>query len=163
MDEAPIRTLYVLYDLECGLCIRCRNWLQQQHMLVPLQFVPLQTPDLEQRFAGISRYEPEREIVVVGDRGEVYTGGAAWIMCLWALERTRPWALRLVRAGLAPLVKRFCLLISSNRLRLSAALGLATDKALGQMIRKTAAPTCVGPKCEVGSGRTRRSAARSSA
>lgn len=100
-------------------------------------------------FMGIERYEPGKEIVVVADTGAVYTGGAAWMMCLWALENGRPWALRLAKAGLVGVVKRFCLLVSSNRLRLSAALGLATPRALGEIIHNTAAPTCPGARCQV--------------
>ncbi len=152
------RTLYVLYDSECGLCVRCRRWLQQQPMFVPLVFVPLQVPDLAQRFVGIERYRPDREIVVVGDSGQVYTGGSAWMMCLWALEKTRPWARRLARAGLVGLVKRFCLLISTHRLKLSTALGLATDRAFGELIANTPAPFCNGSRCEVGATKTGSSA-----
>ena len=80
-----MKRLYILYDATCGVCRRCRVWLDQQPKFVPLAFVPLQSPDLERRFPGIGRLHPEEEIVMVSDEGDVWQGGSAWVMCLWAL------------------------------------------------------------------------------
>jgi hypothetical protein len=46
-----------------------------------------------------------REITVIGDRGQVYAGQAAWIVCLWALAEHRPKAHWLATPAGAPFVR----------------------------------------------------------
>ena len=75
-------------------------WLAQQPAFVPLVFLPLQAPDLPQRFPGLERLHPEKEIVVFSDSGDVWQGGAAWVMCLWALREYREWSQRLAHPAL---------------------------------------------------------------
>lgn len=117
-----MRSLTILYDAHCGLCQECRRWLGAQRAYLPLRFVPLQSAEVPGRFPGIEKFHPERRLVVVGDAGQVWSGDAAWIMCLWALRAWRPWALRLARPGLRPLARRLCALVSENRYALSRRL-----------------------------------------
>ena len=70
--------LTVFYDEQCGMCCSVREWLLRQPVYVPLEFIPLQSPMLEQRFPGLSAYAPEKEILVVSDEGGIYRGGGAW-------------------------------------------------------------------------------------
>ena len=114
-----MKTLYVLFDTKCELCRRVRVWLQVQAPFVPLTFVPLQSPDLEERFPGITAMEPAREILVVSDDGEVWRGADAWIMCLWALREFRGWSQRLASPLLRPFALRVCDMVSRNRHRFS--------------------------------------------
>ena len=90
-----MQRLYVIYDATCELCRRCRVWLARQPAFVPLIFVPLQSSKLSRRFPGIERLHPEEEIVVINELGDVWQGGAAWVMCLWALREYREWSQRL--------------------------------------------------------------------
>ncbi|MFD4141537.1 hypothetical protein [Streptomyces sp. NPDC058572] len=46
-----------------------------------------------------------REITVIGDRGQIYTGPAAWIICLWALAEYRPKAHWLATPAGTPFVR----------------------------------------------------------
>jgi len=118
-----MKRLHVLYDGECAICCRCRLWLAQQPTFLELRFLPLQTLTLAQRFPGIEKLRPDKELIVVSDEGAVWQGASAWIMCLYALVAYREWSLRLATPALLPLARRACELISQNRLRLSRLLG----------------------------------------
>ena len=67
-----MKSLYVLFDAECALCQRCRQWLARQPAFIRLIFIPLQTPDLSQRFPGIEALKPAEQLLVVSDAGAVY-------------------------------------------------------------------------------------------
>jgi predicted DCC family thiol-disulfide oxidoreductase YuxK len=95
-----MKTLHVLYDERCPLCARCRAWLEKQPTFVPLIFMPFRTPEVERRFPGVAKLNPEREIVVVSDDGDAWQGAHAWVMCLWALREYREWALRLAHPAM---------------------------------------------------------------
>jgi predicted DCC family thiol-disulfide oxidoreductase YuxK len=114
-----MKRLYVLYDSECELCRRCRLWLGRQATYVPLWFIPFQTAEAECRFPGLKKLHPEKEVVIVSDAGEVWQGGAAWVMCLWALRDYREWSLRLAQPALLPLARRLCEIVSATRFKIS--------------------------------------------
>ena len=117
-----MKRLTVFYDERCELCRRCRDWLAAQPTYVPLEFIPLQSPIVEKRFPGLSAFEPDKEILVVSDEGGIYRGGGAWLMVLWATQTYREWAGRLSHPALFPMVRKFCSMVSANRLRLSGFL-----------------------------------------
>jgi predicted DCC family thiol-disulfide oxidoreductase YuxK len=130
--------LTVLYDAGCGFCIRCRRWLEAQPRIVALDFVPAHSNQEARRFPRLPRTHDD-ELVVVSDAGGVYRGPRAWIMCLWALEYYRPWAVRLARPELLPLARLSFDLLSRNRRDLSRLLGLRGDERLAA----ERCPTCV--------------------
>jgi predicted DCC family thiol-disulfide oxidoreductase YuxK len=76
-----MKCLHVLFDAECAMCLRCRDWLSRQCAYVPLSFIPLQAPDLHRVFPGIEPLRPNEQLLVVGDNGAVYRGAHAWIIC----------------------------------------------------------------------------------
>ena len=117
-----MKCLYVLFDAECELCLRCRNWLMRQTAFVPLVFIAFQSDEAERRFPGIDALKPGEQLLVVSDEGAVYRGAHAWIMSLWALEKYREHAQRLAHPVLLPLAKAVCELLSRNRFFLSDAL-----------------------------------------
>jgi predicted DCC family thiol-disulfide oxidoreductase YuxK len=114
-----MKRLYVLYDAKCELCRRIRVWLERQSAFVSLAFVPLQSADLEERFPGVNALEPERQILVVADNGDVWRGSDAWIVCLWALRDFREWSQRLASPILRPFARHVCDMVSRNRLTFS--------------------------------------------
>jgi predicted DCC family thiol-disulfide oxidoreductase YuxK len=117
-----MKCLYVLFDADCELCVRCRDWLAQQQAFVPLVFIAFQSDEAQRRFPGIGALKPDEQLLVISDDGAVYRGAHAWIMCLWALENYRRHAQRLAHPALLPLAKAVCELLSRNRLFLSDAL-----------------------------------------
>ncbi|MFI7411278.1 thiol-disulfide oxidoreductase DCC family protein [Streptomyces sp. NPDC049627] len=92
---APVRRLTVLYDADCSLCAFLRDWLAKQPQLVPLELVPAGSDEARRRHPGLDHGATLDEITVVGDAGQVYRGGAAWIVTLWALREHRGLAHRL--------------------------------------------------------------------
>jgi predicted DCC family thiol-disulfide oxidoreductase YuxK len=126
--------LYVLYDAECALCRRCRDWLARQPRWIELEFVALQSPDLARRFKGIEALRPGEQLLVVSDTGAVYRGSHAWIMCLYALPAYRAWAQRLATPALQPWARRVCELVSQNRLRLSRLLLRQSAAEIGRTL-----------------------------
>lgn len=114
-----MKRLYIVYDSQCEFCRRCRIWLGRQPSYVPLVFLPFQSPEAECRFPGLKELRPEKEIVVISDAGEVWQGGPAWVICLWALREYREWSQRLAHPALLPLARRLCEAVSANRYTLS--------------------------------------------
>jgi predicted DCC family thiol-disulfide oxidoreductase YuxK len=117
-----MKCLYVLFDAECELCVRCRTWLIQQLAFVPLVFIAFQSDAAQRRFPGIDRLKPEEQLQVISDEGAVYRGAHAWIMCLWTLENYREHAQRLAHPALLPLAKLVCESLSRKRFFLSDVL-----------------------------------------
>ena len=115
-------SLLVLYDADCALCRRCRAWLEEQPTYLPLRFLEAAAPEAWERLGPV-RVWLGAELVVVSDRGEVWVGSAAFLMCLWATREYREWSHRLSGPALAPLAERFFHLVSSRR------------RALGRLVR----------------------------
>ena len=105
--------LTVFYDARCGLCCAVRDWIGRQAQLVPVTCVPKQ--------------EPMDDLVVVADTGEYWSGDAAWLMVLWALEDYRGWSYRLADPLLLPTARAVFARVSRYRGSLSCRLGLAAD------------------------------------
>jgi predicted DCC family thiol-disulfide oxidoreductase YuxK len=101
-----VNRLTVLYDAGCGICRTARNWLGAREKLVPMDFVAAGSPEARRLFPALDHARTLAEITVVADTGDVYTGDAAWLMCLWALSGYRSLALRLAEPGLRPLARR---------------------------------------------------------
>ena len=102
---APVRRLTVLYDADCSLCSFLRDWLVRQPQLVPLELVPAGSEEARRRYPDLDHGATLDEITVVGDAGQVYRGGAAWIVTLWALREHRGLAHRLSTPSGARLAK----------------------------------------------------------
>ncbi|MFE7269024.1 thiol-disulfide oxidoreductase DCC family protein [Streptomyces sp. NPDC057623] len=101
----PVRGLTVLYDAQCSLCAFLRDWLVKQPQLVPLELVPAGSDEARRRYPGLDHAATLDEITVVGDAGQVYRGGAAWIVTLWALREHRGLSHRLSTPAGARLAK----------------------------------------------------------
>jgi len=53
-----MKRLVVLFDGECALCGRCRDWLARQPAFLELEFIPFQSPEARERFPGIEALHP---------------------------------------------------------------------------------------------------------
>ena len=107
------QALTVLFDPGCALCQRCRAWMQGQAAYVPLAFVACTAAEARARYGDIPWLGDE--LIVVGDRGEVWVGPAAFLTCLWALVEWRAWSYRLAGPAFAPMAKWFFRFLSSHR------------------------------------------------
>ncbi len=100
-----MKRLTVLYDADCPMCRGFREWLGDQPLLVPTEFVAAGSPGARQRFPGLDHDRTLEEITVVDDRGGVWTKEHAWVMCLWVTVAHRPLAERLARPAWLPLAR----------------------------------------------------------
>ncbi|MEU1894854.1 thiol-disulfide oxidoreductase DCC family protein [Streptomyces pristinaespiralis] len=120
-----VRALTVLYDADCSLCVHLRSWLLRQPKLVPLRFVAAGSAAARRGYPQLDHARTMREITVIGDRGQVYTGQAAWIVCLWALAEHRPKAHWLATPAGAPFVRVTMLAAAKYREMTGAGTGAA--------------------------------------
>src|SRR5205085_2218906 len=70
--RSTMNRLYVLFDAQCELCVRCCNWLMKQPAFVPLAFIALQSDEVQRRFSGIDALKPNEQLLVVSNEGSVY-------------------------------------------------------------------------------------------
>ncbi len=97
--------LTVLYDAQCPMCTRFRDWLEEQPRLIRLDLVAAGSAEARRRFPSLDHARTLREITVVGDTGAVWTGEYAWVMCLWATGSHRAAAERLATPAWLPFAR----------------------------------------------------------
>ncbi|WP_327244733.1 thiol-disulfide oxidoreductase DCC family protein [Streptomyces sp. NBC_01320] len=121
--RTPVEGLTVLYDARCPLCVHLRHWLMKQRQLVPLDLVPAASEEARRRFPGLDHSGTLSEITVIGDRGQIYRGTSAWIVCLWALAEHRPRAHWLATPAGLPLARASVLAAAKYRSLTAAPCG----------------------------------------
>ena len=114
-EPPPVRRLTVLHDPGCPLCRHLSSWLSRQPQLVPLEFVAVGSDEARARFPDLDQAAAFREITVVADGGQVWTGPSAFVTCLWALAEHRPTAHRLSTPAGLPLARGAALAASKYR------------------------------------------------
>ncbi len=97
--------LTVLYDANCSLCARFREWLSSQPLLVPTEFVAAGSPQAIERYPGLNHAQTLQDITVIGDDGSMWTNEYAWVMCLWVTASHRSLAERLAQPAWLPLAR----------------------------------------------------------
>ena len=105
--------LTILYDERCAFCLRCRDWLGQQPCLVEVELLAAGSPTAHERYGAVPWLGSE--LVVADEEGNVWVGPAAFLMCLWATARYRPWAFLLSRPGWSKHAERFFAHVSKRR------------------------------------------------
>ena len=107
------RHLTVLYDERCSFCRRCRDWLASQPCLVEVELMASGSETARQRYGAMPWLGAE--LIVVDELGQAWVGPAAFIVCLWATVRYRPWSFLLSRPGLSRYTERFFMHVSKRR------------------------------------------------
>jgi predicted DCC family thiol-disulfide oxidoreductase YuxK len=110
--------LTVLFDERCAFCLRCRDWLAAQPCLVEVELLPAGSAEARRRYRGLPWLG--NELVVVDERGEAWIGPAAFLVCLWATVRYRPWSYLLSRPGFSGQTERLFMHVSKRRDRWGA-------------------------------------------
>jgi predicted DCC family thiol-disulfide oxidoreductase YuxK len=106
-----------------------KQWMMGQPRYADFEFVAASSVAAFHRFPRYASAQPE-ELIVIDERGGVYRGDGAWIMCLWSLQEYRALSVRLASPALRPLARRMWAFISSNRRSVSAALALQSEKEI---------------------------------
>jgi predicted DCC family thiol-disulfide oxidoreductase YuxK len=106
LSEEPVRRLTILYDERCARCRRWARRLAGQRFLVPVELLPAGSSQARARYPHVAAWLG-RELVVVDNAARAWIGPPAFVMCLWAMRRSR-WAAALAsRPRLAPIANRF--------------------------------------------------------
>ena len=90
-----MRSLTVLYDAGCTLCTRFRDWLLAQPAHLTLYAVPAGSEQARRRWPALDPAATLRDVTVLADTGEIWTGPQAWVVLLWATREHRLLAERL--------------------------------------------------------------------
>ena len=148
--EAPVKALAVFFDQDCRLCRACRSWLEAQPKYFPVEFIAYQSRRAREVCPRLAELNPESEIVVMADNGQIYQGGSAWIMCLYALRRYRELSFKLAHPMLLPLAKKMCHVISKRRRTLSKLLpGASREQIARELIDAEGQGSCASGSCEI--------------
>jgi predicted DCC family thiol-disulfide oxidoreductase YuxK len=113
--------LYVLYDAGCPVCTRFREWLVDQPLLVPVTTVAAGSPAAYRLLPGLDHDATLREVTVVSDTGEVWTGPHAWVVTLWATASHRALAERLATPAGLPVARAMAYAAAGLREALASA------------------------------------------
>ena len=139
--SAPfMNALYILYDDTCPHSLRHREWLARQEPLVPLRLLPHRAEEVPRRFPGIESHLAPRELTVISDDGQLWTGPAASVMCLFALEQHRELAERLAHSALLPYARTALELLSREVFEMTCLLGRSAHEELEQTLRLNSEP-----------------------
>lgn len=132
-----MNTLYILYDHTCPHSDRHQEWLGRQEPLVPLRLLPHRAEEVPSRFPGIEPHLTPRELTVISDDGQLWTGPAASVMCLFMLEQHREFAERLACPLLLPYARTALELLSRDRevLAMKCLFRRSTDAELEHILR----------------------------
>ena len=133
-----MKTLYVMYDARCGLCTEVQSWLKSQQAFMDLQVMASNSDEARRKFPSL----PTGELAVVSDKGEVWLGNNAFIICLWALRDYRGWARRLAAPILRPLARQAFEAVSRNRRSVSTLFGLKSEAELKDRLNEVTIPPC---------------------
>jgi predicted DCC family thiol-disulfide oxidoreductase YuxK len=138
-----MKRLTVLYDEKCGLCEDLKNWASRQPAYVELRFVPAGSQEAFRLYPQlVTPGGRPSEMIVVGDDGGVYRDAQAYIMCFYALENYREWALRLSTPTLMPLARQAFRFLSRNRRQISDWFGLEGETRLARKLKMEMPPLC---------------------
>ncbi len=113
---AAVSRFTVLYDADCPLCTWVRSWLEDRPQYVPLDFVPLGSPQARAAFPALDHDRTREEVTVVADTGEVWTADGAWLAVLWATVDYRSLAERLSGPQMRGQVRRVALSLAASRM-----------------------------------------------
>lgn len=137
-----INEIEVYYDGHCAMCCTFHEWLNRQARTFPVNFLAYQSPQAEIIFPGVTKLDPELEMIVRTDQGEIFKGAEGWVLCLLSCKSYQGIARRLAAPRLLPVAKKTCNLIASNRIGISKIFFSKKDKALAHALHEMPNPHC---------------------
>ncbi len=138
-------------DGECGMCRSFADWIQRQPRAFPVRFLAYQSEAARRAVPDLDQLEPGRLMIARDDRGLVYRGAEAWVLCLHSCANHRPLARRLATPALLPFAKRACTLLAANRRRLSRLLFRRREREIRLELerRPDLDPDCTDGRCRL--------------
>ncbi len=115
LDKA-VQGIEVFYDARCAMCVTFVEWLVRQERAYDVVCLDYHCDEARRVFPELGDYDPDKEMVVRVDGGEIYQGAEGWICCLWSCKKYRDVAKKMNSRFLLPMAKKVCHLVSENRL-----------------------------------------------
>jgi len=137
-----INKIEIYYDGHCAMCCTFQEWLNRQDRAFDVNFVTYQSSQAEVLFPGVTKLDPDQEMIVRTDQGEVFRGAEGWVLCLLSCETYQHIAKRLAAPLLLPVAKKSCSLIASNRISISKIMFNKKDKALANTLHQMPSAPC---------------------
>ena len=137
--------LYVLYDPNCALCCRLKDWILVQRSWIGIAVVAAGSEKARNLFPELELIATKDDLAVITDEGEVYLNNHAWIMVLYAMVEYRDWAARLTHPLLMPLARQAFAALSRNRQAVSRWLSSEDPPAIADELRKVELEPCALP------------------
>lgn len=138
-----IQSMEVYYDGRCAMCCTFHEWVHRQQRAYVVSFVAYQSPRAEALFSGVTKLDPERDLIVRTDQAAVFRGEEAWVLCLHSCKNYQNWARRLASPRMLPLARKLCDLIATHRLSLSKMLFNKKDRELLKMLHQMPESECL--------------------
>lgn len=138
--------LYVLYDSNCGLCERLKDWILVQRSWLGICVIPAGSEKAKKMFPDLDQVASANDLIVISDEGQVYLNDRAWIMVFYALEEYREWAYRLAHPLLMPLARQAYAAIAKNRYAVSRWLGAGKAEDVATELRRVPLEPCPAPQ-----------------
>jgi len=140
-----MQKLYVLYDPQCELCCRLKNWILVQRSWLGIALLEQGTERVRRLFPELERIAGKEDLAVISDEGAVYLNDRAWIMVLYAMVEYREWASRLTHPLLMPLARQAFAALSKNRHLLSRMLTSDDPETIASELRPIEIEPCALP------------------
>jgi predicted DCC family thiol-disulfide oxidoreductase YuxK len=137
--------IYVLYDPNCELCCRLKNWILVQRSWIGIALIPAGSEKAQRLFPGLEEIAAKEDLAVVSDEGAVYLNDRAWIMVMYAMVDYREWASRLTHPVLMPLARQAFAALSKNRLAISRWLSTDDPEEIAGELRNIELDPCALP------------------
>jgi predicted DCC family thiol-disulfide oxidoreductase YuxK len=134
--------LYVLYDPQCELCCRLKNWILVQRSWIGLAVVEAGSEKARRLFPELEKITGKDDLAVVSDEGAVYLNDRAWIMVLYATVEYREWASRLTHPLLMPLARQVFAALSKNRRLISRWMSSEDPEGIARELRSIELQAC---------------------
>lgn len=137
LDQEVMR-MEVFYDGRCAMCRTFVEWLVRQEGACEVVCLDYDGDDARRVFPDLGDYDPEKEMVVRVDGGDVYQGAEGWVYCLWGCVKYRDVAERMSHRLLLPMAKKVCYLVSKNRLGISRLFFRKKNEEIAAELEKAA-------------------------
>lgn len=139
-----IQHIEVYYDGRCGMCCTFHEWVNKQPRAFNVRFVPYQSPLAEEWFPGVNALEPEREMIVRTDTGELYRAAEGWVLCLLSCEKYQAIARRMASPALLPFAEKACHALAARRHKLSKIFFRKKDREVAETLHHMPGGECAG-------------------
>lgn len=124
----PVTGITILYDSECGMCVRLKEWVLAQPAYLSIEAIPMQSKECHERYPDLEDRIQAGQFLCIDNNGAVYVDAEARILCLWALKKYRSISFTVARTPMRSLLTMLMEKISRNRHAISDLIGLSKQQ-----------------------------------